>query len=1806
MRFNRRDSSAALKGLLLVIALLLAAVCTLFAPGNETRAQTAVPAAPTGLTAPTVAHDSVTLVWDGPGDSSITGYQVLRRSRDGDEYGDGLGAAEFAAIVDDTGSSATTYTDTSVTARTRYVYRVKARNSHGLSEKSSYVRAETTDAPSPTSPPSMPTGLAVSSASHDSVTLTWDDPGDSSITGYLVLRRSRDGDEYGDGRGAREFVAIIDDTGSSATTYTDTSVTPRTRYVYRVKARNSHGLSERSSYANADTQAATPNTPQPTVPSMPTGLAAPSASHDSVTLTWDDPGDSTIESYQVLRRSRDGSEYGDGLGDAEFVVIVDDTGSPATTYTDTSVAPRTRYVYGVKARNPHGLSGASSSANAETLEAPPDTPQSTIRGSRPNVVLILTDDLGWGDIQSNNPDSAMTTPHIDGIAAAGVNFTDAHSPSAACTGTRYGLLTGRYSWRSWMKADVLNGYDRPLIGPDRPTLGTLLQGHGYRTAAVGKWHLGMDFARLTDIDEVTEVNRGIDFAAEIVDSPIDHGFDEFFGTSANLTWHVPVYIRNNRFTAIPHGVTRPATGNIEANEVLDRLTEEAVAFIERAGENEDPFFLYLPLNAPHLPLAPNAHFNRRTDLGAYGDFVAQIDWTVGQVLDTLRRVGEHDNTIVILTSDNGSFMGRLPNDASNDHTSSYTSLNYRVGTHQSNAEWRYGKGSIYEGGHRIPFLLQWPAAIETGSAVDATVSLTDMYATLADILGEEPAPGIAPDSASLLPLLLGEAETRGGPVVHHSTDGKFAIRDGRWKLVFHNPRELYDLEQSPGEMNNLAAAHPEVVTRLEAALTRIRSSEDGTLSDDATLRSLLLAGIDLGPFDPDVRTYAATVGREIATVEVIAIPTETDARAGISTPEGQLLYGKPLRGRVEVELADPTTTITARVIAPDNSSTADYTVTVTRPEEPPEGPTIAGTAQVGDTLTADTSGIADADGLDNATFSYQWIRNDGSDDADISGATGQTYTLVSADQGKAIKVRVSFTDDGGNDETLTSAATAAVAAAPNTPVTGAPTISGTAQVGETLTADTSGIADEDGLGNVNYGYQWIATDGNTDTDIEGATNSTYDLTTAEVGKTIKVRVTFTDDAGYQETPLSAATPTVPFPAVPLVSTNVQVKTGASRELVVSWEAPSDGRLATGFKVQWESGTEAFDGSAGSTRQTVLNDASTLTSIITGLTNGIEHKVRVIAYNAVGDGPPSAEVTAIPEAPNIIVILVDDVGYADIGFSASSLGRTSAIKTPNLDRLANEGITFTNGYATSPLCSPSRAGLLTGRYPARFGMESNLAFNPFDKSLGLTTTETLLPTYLKSVGYATGIVGKWHLGMAKKFTPLERGFDDFFGFLGGSHQYFEVDASAPGNKAKQPLVDNTTPLGLNGYLTDVLTDKAIEFVTKERSVRPFFLYLPYNAPHSPYQAPKTLMDQIPSSVTDPETREYLAMVLSVDQNVGRLLTALDQAEKRDNTIVFFLSDQGGISSGPMNNGDLRGGKRSLYEGGLRVPFIASWPARWPQDQTFAPMVISLDITATVLDLALATVADTNRPIDGVNLDPYLRGEQTGAPHETVFWRKAGKDSKVQAVRSGDLKLIQHDSQTPELYDLATDIGEETNVASHDDYEGKAKELANLWNIWNEGNTKASHIWGIPNYVAAFKEWLDEHEQNRLDWVEEQTRHQITIDAGNEETLTSAPTALVASSSNNPATGLPTIRGQVRVGATLRASLSALDDADGLSGATFTYQWLADDEEIQDAMDSTYVLDADNEGQTIKVRVSFTDDAGNEETLTSRATTVVEPR
>ena len=742
-------------------------------------------------------------------------------------------------------------------------------------------------------------------------------------------------------------------------------------------------------------------------------------------------------------------------------------------------------------------------------------------------------------------------------------------------------------------------------------------------------------------------------------------------------------------------------------------------------------------------------------------------------------------------------------------------------------------------------------------------------------------------------------------------------------------------------------------------------------------------------------------------------------------------------------------------------------------------PTVSGTVQVGETLAANMSGVADNDGLANACFAYQWMARG----TDIHGANGSSLALTTSEYAQAIQVRVSFADDSGNRESLTSAATDAVAA-PEIPARPTGLSANVSNYAVTLTWDNP--RDDTITGYVILRRNREATAEGQFTPLAvdtGTAATTYTDDSVKTNTHYTYRIKAINVGGTSERSRWAHVDTPEWPALTVPPEALHVATGASQELLVSWEAPLGGPLAAGYKVQWKSGTKDFDGSATSTRQAVLTDLSTLTYTIDGLTNGTDYTVRVIGYSPTGDGPPSAEETAAPEAPNVIVIFVDDLGYNDVSFNGAE-----QIDTPNLDRLAAEGVTFTNGYVTASVCSPSRSGLLTGRYPARFGLEDNLAYNPFDKSLGLPTREKLLPFYLDHAGYYTGVVGKWHLGAARKFTPLQRGFDYFYGFLGGGHDYWKIDASDAGNKLLLSLVENQSPASFTGYLTDALTDKALEFVNEDRE-QPFFLYLPYNAPHSPFQAPAELIEKY-AHVSGDDRRIYLAMVDSLDQNVGRLLEALEQSGKRDNTIIFFLSDNGGdVSRGAMDNGELRDGKGSLYEGGIRVPFVASWPARWPQGETYDPVVISLDIFATALGVAKATVTDQSRPIDGVNLDPYLRAEQEGRPHEAVFWRETRSD-KVSVVRSGDMKLIQVDGGTAMLFNLANDIGEE-----HDLFETEtetAVKLADLWNQWNMHNVKATRVWGRGDYVERFNAWLNGHAAERRSWMQEQPVQQIVIE------------------------------------------------------------------------------------------------------------------
>ena len=472
-------------------------------------------------------------------------------------------------------------------------------------------------------------------------------------------------------------------------------------------------------------------------------------------------------------------------------------------------------------------------------------------GGRPNIVVILADDMGYGDVHALNPQSKIATPNLDHLAAQGMTFTDGHSPSAVCTPTRYGLLTGRYCWRTRLKSGVLGGYSPPLIEADRPTIATLLGSCGYYTGAIGKWHLGMALPRKKDDADVTtwEGDPGIDFAGVITDSPIHHGFDYYFGVSASLDMAPFVFIRNDRFTmeptiqqpavGFPHFVRKgPRADDFVIDQVLDRLKDEAVGFVGKAAGNSRPFFLYLALTAPHKPTQPHERFRGKTGLNEYGDFVAQVDWTVGEVLKAIDAAGVTDRTLVFYTSDNGSYMYRYDDPTHKDHVDDPTVQGYCSDRHRANGPFRGTKADIWEAGHHVPLLVRWPGHIAGGSKCGETVCLTDIYATCADIVGAELDRHAAEDSFSLLEILRGEDCRRGAAVVHHSVNGMFAIRDGQWKLILGNgsggreapagkpfarPFQLFDMSSDLGETRDLAAQHPEVVERLTRQLEQFQS-----------------------------------------------------------------------------------------------------------------------------------------------------------------------------------------------------------------------------------------------------------------------------------------------------------------------------------------------------------------------------------------------------------------------------------------------------------------------------------------------------------------------------------------------------------------------------------------------------------------------------------------------------------------------------------------------------------------------------------------------------------------------------------------------------------------------------------------------------------------------------------------------------------------------------------------------------------------------------------------------------------------------
>lgn len=477
--------------------------------------------------------------------------------------------------------------------------------------------------------------------------------------------------------------------------------------------------------------------------------------------------------------------------------------------------------------------------------------QIALAESLPNIVVILADDMGSGDVHALNSSSAIPTPNLDRLAGQGMTFTDAHSPSAVCTPTRYGLLTGRYCWRV-LPRGVLGGYSKPLLKKGRSTIADMLRKSNYNTHAVGKWHLGMALPMLKEDAELSkwDGDPGVDFGGTISDSPIHHGFDNYFGVTASLDMAPYVFVRNDRFTMLPtlqqkavkfpHFVRAgPRATDFVIDEVLDRIVDESVKAIEMLAHQEAPYFLYMPLTGPHKPTQPEDRFRGKTSLNEYGDFVHQVDWSVGQILQAIANSKEDENTLVIFTSDNGSYMYRYDQPGTMDHVDDVTIQGFRAENHRANGPYRGTKADVWEAGHRVPFFAKWPKAIEAGTRSENPICLTDIYATLAEISGYTLKREEAEDSKSILPLLHGEQMQRGASVINHSAAGMFAVRDGKWKLVcgtgsggrqaprgkvFGTPYQLYDLDSDIGETKDVATQHPEVVERLTTELETIRSS----------------------------------------------------------------------------------------------------------------------------------------------------------------------------------------------------------------------------------------------------------------------------------------------------------------------------------------------------------------------------------------------------------------------------------------------------------------------------------------------------------------------------------------------------------------------------------------------------------------------------------------------------------------------------------------------------------------------------------------------------------------------------------------------------------------------------------------------------------------------------------------------------------------------------------------------------------------------------------------------------------------------
>ena len=1673
------------------------------------------------------ADGSLTLYWNAP-DDDVTGYRILRHRHS-------LGEHEMLVYVADTGSTATTYTDTGVVAGAPHTYRVQAIRNGALGERTNQLKIfpvqKATNRPATGAP-------AISGTAQVGETLTADISGIADADGLENVTKDYLWAAIGSSGkiGAKYAYQWLADgaesdsgqhhAGYNNTTYTLTEDDVGKAISVRVTFVDDAGYQETLTSAATDPVAAAtpPNSPATGAPTIGgTAQVGETLTADTSGITDEDGLDDSTFTVQWVRE--------------DSVMVANAAGSYTPTDGDRGKSVKVRVSFTDDAGNPE----TRTSTQTSTVEARTNSPAAglpTISGTAVVGETLTADVTGISD--SDGVDFAAFA--YQWVSSDGTTDTDIED----ATGSTYKLVAADEGKAIKVRVTFTDGggnEETLTSAPTEPVLGDGPPGAPRNlTATAGDKEVSLSWEPPADNGNAPATGYRIEWRVDGKD--YDKNIDKnIWGTAGSTT-----YTTNDQAN-LANGVKyffRVKAGNGSGNSQGSYGPASGeVSATPTSGSAVD-------LGTPVLSNTENLHHGMVRldweDIEDAGWYVVQYYHVKGREWLDLPAEGVdialHGSSAVV----------------SNLHGLSW--LRVRAMSCAGESEWS---------------------------------QIEQSFGTNASDWERVPVPEVEEgDEIEPCPVVLGTPVLSDTETLHHGMvqlDWE-DIEDAGWYVVqyYHvKGREWLDL---PAEGVDVALHGSSAVVSGVDGLSWLR------------VRALSCAGES-----------------EWSQIEPLFLGNASGWE-GVPVPE--------------VEEGDEIEPCSEDADTPDNSPATG-------------APTIGGTAQVGQTLTANTSGIADADGLTNVSFTYQWL----ADDTDIAGASGSTYTLTDSEESKAIKVEVSFTDDAGNDETLTTAATDAVAAAstPNSPATGAPTISGTIQVGETLTADTSGVSDADGLSSVQYEYQWLADD----SDISGATNATYTLVAADEGKVIKVRVSFTDDADNEETLTSAATdavdarPNSDLSAPPVVDgpNNVNyVENATSPVARYSTDDPEEDAIT------W--GVSGRDGPAFSIDDGVLkfrtppnyerpadNDADN------------EYQVDVVATDSSQAGTTIAVTIKVTDVrdPNIVLIMADDVGYEAFG----SYGSTQ-YRTPRLDELASAGVRFTHAYS-KPVCTPSRVALMTGK--------SNIQ-NYADFGVLLPGQYTFADLF-REAGYTTAITGKWQLhgGKYSRLTGVEAdeaGFDTYCLWNTdntGENRYWNPSIECDGQVIEW---------GQDAYGPDIFTDFLLEFIESNQD-GPFFAYYPMVLPHSPFVPPPDA--QCPA--TDDEQCNFEDMVSRLDHNVGRIHDKLAALELLDNTILVFTSDNGTHRSlvSYLDGVEIHGDKNLPTDGGTRVPLIAVVPGG-EGGRVIDDLIDFTDFLPTLADAAALTIPE-DVALDGVSFWERLQG-RAGHPREWIYTyyfsspyaythNSPAQHPEVAYARDKRYKLYS----TGELFDLSEDRYEIHPLPSdHEDsleartrlqvalYSMPAAGQEIRWSFVNDGATSGKRPLWRPVLKAAtvrgneltltYAGILRTKVKPPADAFEVQvdgtgrtvsavsiTASAVTlalaspVTVGQTVTVSYTPgtnalqhvnrssgnTASALANRavknetppNSPATGAPTITGTAQVGQTLTADTSGIADADGLASATFSYQWLADDAEIAGATGSTYTLSDAEESKAIKVQVSFTDDAYNEEAPTSAATDVV---